>query len=64
MVGFGGRNDGGVVLKEVRDVLNRIRWDLAEVVGVDFSTVSSERQGHWRRSTRTQSLVVTPSACR
>jgi hypothetical protein len=39
VVGFGGRNDGAIVLKEVRDVLNRIRWDLAEIVGVEFSTV-------------------------
>ena len=37
---FGGRgNDGAAMLRQVKEVLNRIRWDLVEVVQIDFSEV-------------------------
>ena len=37
---FGGRgNDGAALLREVKEVLSRIRWDLAEATGVPFEEV-------------------------
>jgi hypothetical protein len=44
---FGGRgNDGAALLREVKEVLSRIRWDLAEATGVPFEAVRLYLQDH------------------
>jgi hypothetical protein len=43
------------VMKEVRDVLSRIRWDLAEIVGHPFEEVT-------RGTTQARTLTATGAA--